>query len=248
MIEWTHPECESRLVIHALLREVLEDLLQRGLTHAIFCNPKLFPLAFDLAEQVANCLVFFRHSDLVEVAALLQELDLVELLRQELDEAEATLLGVEELDQTLQAHLILWIEVLFHRKIYSQSILIDLVQYHAVVVVCVALLDRFLQIDFIRQILASELQLLGELLKIFVLWLLDLDFYFVAHSVLVLNVLATSVAPEETTTDHDAHLGRKCLCLFHGMGGEDDCTLFVPLGDLLYNLPHEASGLRVHPS
>lgn len=69
----------------------------------------LFPLAFDLTEQVANSLVFFRHSDLVEVAALLKKLNLVELLRQELDEAEATLLRVEELDQTLQAHLILWI-------------------------------------------------------------------------------------------------------------------------------------------
>jgi len=149
LVQWTDPESERCLVIHALLREVLEDLLQRGLTHAILSNPKLLPLPFDLTEQVANRLVFFRHSDLVEVAALLKEFHLVELLRQELDEAEATLLRVEELDQTLQAHLILWIEVLFHREIDSQSVLIDLVQNHAVEVVFVALLDCFLQIDFV---------------------------------------------------------------------------------------------------
>ena len=96
-----------------MLRKVLEDLLQRGLAHAILSNVVLLSLPFDLTEQVSNRLVFFGNSDLVEVAALLEQLYLFELLRQELDESEAVLLCEEELDQTLQAHLILWVKVFF---------------------------------------------------------------------------------------------------------------------------------------
>ena len=81
--------------------KVLEDLLQRSLTHAVLSDTKLFPLPFNLTEQVANGLVFFGHSDLVEVRTLFKELNLLKLLRKELDEIEATLLCEEELDQTL---------------------------------------------------------------------------------------------------------------------------------------------------
>ena len=124
-----------------MLGEVLEDLLQRGLAHAILSNPSPFSLPFDLTEQVANCLVFFGYSDLVEVAALLEELNLLELLCQELDEAEAALLCVEELDQTLQAHLILWIKVFLKRKIRPKTILVDLVKDCLIKLVLATLLD-----------------------------------------------------------------------------------------------------------
>lgn len=127
MIKGTHSECESSLVIHALLSEVLEDLLEGRLAHAILSDAVFFFLTFDLTEQVANRLVFLRYSDLVEVTALLKELDLRELLGQELDEPEAILLRVEELDQTLQAHLSLRVKVLFHGQICSEALLPDLV-------------------------------------------------------------------------------------------------------------------------
>jgi len=81
--------------------KVLEDLLQRGLAHAVLSDSQLFPLAFDLTEQVANGLVLFGDSDLVEITTLFEELNLLKLLRKELDEIEATLLCEEELDQTL---------------------------------------------------------------------------------------------------------------------------------------------------
>ena len=71
---------------------------------------------------------------------------------------------VEELNQALYAHFLLWIEVFFHRQIYAETVLVDLIQDHAVKVVFVALLDCLLQVDFVGEIVRSELKLLSQLL------------------------------------------------------------------------------------
>ena len=101
MVKWTHFERESCLVVHALLGKVLEYLLERGLADAIFSNSECFFLTLKLAKDVTNSLVFFWHSDLVEVTALFKKFNLLELFCEELDELEAKLLCVEELDKAL---------------------------------------------------------------------------------------------------------------------------------------------------
>lgn len=59
--------------------------------------------------------------------------------------------------------------------------------------------------------------LVGNFGKIFLFQSLDLDFDHVACSVLVLDVLGTSKAPEHSTLHHDTHLGGKSFSLVHTM-------------------------------
>ena len=51
------------------------------------------------------------------------------------------LLCEEELDQALQAHLVLWIKVLLKRKIRPKTILVDLVKDCLIKLVLATLLD-----------------------------------------------------------------------------------------------------------
>ena len=48
---------------------------------------------------------------------------------------------------------------------------------------------------------------------------LDFNFYFEADTVLVLDVLGASKALEDTTLDHNAHLGAERLGFFHQVRG-----------------------------
>ena len=53
------------------------------------------------------------------------------------------------------------------------------------------------------------------------IWNSCLDLNDIAISILVLNVLWCSKTLEYSSLHHDAHLCAQCLCLFHGVGGED---------------------------
>jgi len=139
LVIWRELERECRLVVDALLSKVLEDLFQRGLTHAVFSDSVLFFRTFYLTEQVADGLVLLWHSDLVEITALFKKFDLLELFGKEFDESEAILLCVEELDETLQADLLVGIEIFFHGQIGTKTIELDLLTNHVVEVVFIAL-------------------------------------------------------------------------------------------------------------
>ena len=99
MVESIDLEGEGSALVDALLSEVLEDLLERGLLHAVLLNVHVFLHGLDLAEQVTDGLVFTRHPHLVVVTALLNELDELEALAELLDHLEAIVMHEAELDQ-----------------------------------------------------------------------------------------------------------------------------------------------------
>ena len=101
------------------------------------------------------------------------------------------------------------------------------------------------QIDFVLEI-PLKAKLLSKLLQIVIGGLLDLYFHFVANTEFIFDVLCASEASKDTSTNHNTKLGRECLGLFHGVRGENDSRFFVPLRDLLNNLPHKAPCLWVH--
>ena len=107
------------------------------------------------------------------------------------------------------------------------------------------MLNSSSQVDFSLEVL-FEAKLISHFLQLVVLSLFDLDLDFVSHSKLVFDVLGTSHAAEDSTSDHDSHLGGQRFSLFHRVGGQNDGRLFVTLRYLLYNLPHEATGFGVH--
>ena len=99
----TWHECEACLVtLYCLIGEVLEDLLERSLAHTVLLDVHFFLVCLDLTEQVANSLVIARHTNLVEVATLLNKLNLRELTRQQGNKLEAIHLDEEVLEQSRQ--------------------------------------------------------------------------------------------------------------------------------------------------
>ena len=59
------------------------------------------------------------------------------------------------------------------------------------------------------------------LLQLVELRLDNLDLDLVSNTELVLDVLSTAHAPKDAATDHNAHLGRQRLCLFHRVSRQD---------------------------
>ena len=100
MIERAHPERVGSLLIDALISEVLEDLFERSLAYTVLLDVHFLLVCLDLTEQVANGLVLARHSNLVEVAALLDKLNLIELTGQQGNKLEAVHLDEEVLEQS----------------------------------------------------------------------------------------------------------------------------------------------------
>ena len=70
-------------------------------------------------------------------------------------------------------------------------------------------------------------------MQLCVTWLDDLDLNLITSTILVLDVLDSSKASEDTSSDHDTKLGSQGLTLLHRVSGEDDSTSLVSLGDLL---------------
>ena len=62
-------------------------------------------MRLDQTEEEANRLVFFRHSQFVEVADLFEDFDLVEEPRHQIDKFEAIDLHVQELHQGRHSYL-----------------------------------------------------------------------------------------------------------------------------------------------
>ena len=76
---------------------------------------------------------------------------------------------------------------------------------------------------------------------------MSLDFNDKACSKLIFDVLRSSKALENSTFDHDAHLGAQGLSFFHRMGCENNSTGLVT-GNLSDYAPHKAASLWVHSS
>jgi len=70
----------------------------------------------------------------------------------------------------------------------------------------------------------------------------------ISRSKLVLDVVCSTHASEDTTMDKDTHFGGECLSLFHRMRCEYDTCVLSLLADAGDNLPHESSSCWVHTS
>jgi len=80
LLELIEAEAKSGLFSVALIREILEDLLERCLADTILLNLHTLLQRFNEPEQVANSLVFARYTQLEEVAALLEKIHCLECL------------------------------------------------------------------------------------------------------------------------------------------------------------------------
>jgi hypothetical protein len=84
-----HAEGEGSLVTsNTLQSEALEDLFQGRLRHAILLDAQATLLVLKLSEEPADGLVFFGDAELEELAALLQQLDLLEVAAHPVDNFE----------------------------------------------------------------------------------------------------------------------------------------------------------------
>jgi len=93
----------SFIACNALVSEVLEDLLKSCLRDAVLFDSQLFLVFFKSTEEPADSLVLFGDAQLEEFTALLEDLDLVEVVRQEVKNLEAAFLCFQELDQVSEA-------------------------------------------------------------------------------------------------------------------------------------------------
>ena len=76
--------------------------------------------------------------------------------------------------------------------------------------------------------------------------LANLQFQLVTRTKLVLDVLDGAEALKDSTFDHDSHLSGQGLSLLHRMSGQDYGALLSFLGEACDDLPHEATGFRIH--
>ena len=105
-------ESEGSLVAgYALVSEVLEDLLESRLRDTVLFDAKSFLVFFKSPEEPANGLVFFGDAQLEEFTALLKDLDLLEVVRQEVQNLQAAFLCFQELDQVSEADFALVVQI-----------------------------------------------------------------------------------------------------------------------------------------
>ena len=230
---------------NTLIGEVLEDLLQSGLRHAILFYAKVSLFTLETTEEPSDSLAFLWHAKLEEFTALLEDFNLVEVASQELQDAKSVSLSCKVLQKVTKADLIVVVDLGLNEKVLAKTILPDLAEDEIVKLSCCALVNCTLQGDLRLQV-CVEAQLLSQLLQLVVLRLPHLDFDFVAHAELVLDVLRAAHAAEDASSDHDAELGRQRLRFFHRVGRQNDRRLLVALRYFLDDLPHEAPRLRVH--
>lgn len=95
-------------------------------------------------------------------------------------------------------------------------------------------------------VLCGQLVLLHDRLDVRGCRLADLELQLVPRTKLVLDVLHRTEALEDASFDHDSHLGAECLSFFHRVGCQDDGALLSLLAEACDNLPHEATGFRIH--
>ena len=98
-------ENNSCLVLqNALGRELLEDLLERGLTHRVLTNVEFTLLLFNHTEEVTNGLIVTWHAELEEITTLLNQLNLGEALRQQKCTCKAVLHRVDVVHEVDDSH------------------------------------------------------------------------------------------------------------------------------------------------
>ena len=97
LVKRVHLESESSFVTVVDLREVLEDLLKRGLLDTVLLNVEFLLLLLDLPEEEPNGLVLSWQAKLVEVTTLLEKFNVFEHAAHGSNQPEATLLNEAEL-------------------------------------------------------------------------------------------------------------------------------------------------------
>ena len=242
-------EGESSLVTgNTLIGEVLEDLLQSCLRYTVLLNVEASLLVLKLAEQPSDSLVFLGHAKFEELSALLKNLYLLKVRGKEVDDGESEELSSVPLNEVNQPDFSSRVRFGLQLKVSTETIRSDLLNDHAIIEFRIfAQVNQTLERHLRLQVLIYP-EILGKLLKLPIGCLLNLDLNLVANTELALDVLGTAHASEDSSSDHDTKLCRESLCLLHRVSSQDDCRLLVTLGDLLDNLPHEATSLWIHAS
>ena len=147
-------ECEGGLVTRdALVSKVLEDLFKCRLRHAVLFDSKTTLFMLQLAEEPADSLVVLGHAKFEKFAALLEDLNLLEVAHQEMKNSETVGLRAEEHDEVSQTHLTIPIKTGLEREIRTEATISDLIQNHDVELYSHELLDRALQVNLRLDIL-----------------------------------------------------------------------------------------------
>lgn len=122
-------EGEQTLVrVSALVSEILENLLKRGLGHRVLRDVELCFLVLDCAENESNRSLILGHSELVEVTALLKNLDLVKETSEAFDEFESVLLDVQEGNKVHELNLTIVIKVSFNDQVRAETVSADAIK------------------------------------------------------------------------------------------------------------------------
>ena len=117
--------------------------------------------------------------------------------------------------QILKAYHLFVIYVCFSPNFISQSTIFDLFAQNFRSHYLTHFLDYRRQVDLLTEGLIFVQELILEGLKLLFCSNTDLDFDLVPNTKLVLDVLRSAKAPENTTTNHNAHLCRQSLRFFH---------------------------------
>lgn len=149
-----------------LIGEDLEDLLKSSLRDTVLLNAEVLFLELKLAEEPANCLVLFGHSELEELAALLQDLDLAKVAKEETNYLDPARVGLYKVKQVAQADTAIGVKTGLGEQVVTHSIFADLVQ-NQVVDSVVQILNGIHQVDLAPRILVeAELLAISLLIDI----------------------------------------------------------------------------------
>ena len=130
-----------------LVREGLEDLLERRLSDAVLLNAEVSLFVLKLAEEPANSLVLLRDSQLEVLSALLENFDLLEVSREEHHDAEAVSLSLQVFEQVSESHFAFLVETCLNRQVVTKPLAPDLIQNESIELGALELLNCSLERD-----------------------------------------------------------------------------------------------------
>lgn len=162
---------------------------------------------------------------------MFEQFDALEHAHEMLDDLKAVLLDEQVLHQVFKDH-ITDVRARFSCKLGAKTVFLYLLKDDFIDAGSSTVSDCMKQVDWTSKDLL-ELAFLNDFFEVTENGLADLQLDFEASAELVLDVLRASKATENATTDHDAHLCRQGLSLFHRVSGQNDCALFVALRDAL---------------
>lgn len=127
-------EDERILVLEdGLVGKHLEDLLKSGLADTILLDAKILLLIFKLSEEPSNGFALLWNSELVEVATLLEHLNLTENISQERESLESKSLGKEVGDEVHDTDVVCSFQFCLQNKVFTNAFCSDLVQNKRVI-------------------------------------------------------------------------------------------------------------------